>query len=408
MNTRPDEIAPELGRLVALCDAHARDARSASRILGAVAIELLERNLGAGGASARATSALARIRKAGGLGIAGDDADPAALCERLLRYAAPDLATQEELRSHLDLPLAAGIVGLAQAARLTRTADICTAMHLESIRGELGAFDDRLHALGRPYPGQVATAGNIRSLLAASEFTTEEARTEFGGDSGARVQDAISLRAVPQTHGAVRDALARLAVALTRGLAEPSPRKGTLELILNLVGIALIDLANISQHRSYRLLDTRMTYGLPMNLIAENPGFNHGFPLVHTAAIAILAEMKLHAPRGYAESRVRPRSGAVRSFELTCGERTLSLLDYLQKILSIEAFMSGQAMDLAQRVLPDRRFGQGTTAAFAALRERVPYVDRNRFASDDMVAAEEVVALCRLTDAAERQVGKLA
>ena len=315
---------------------------------------------------------------------------------------------RDELAAALDPALVLSLVGSEVARRLLGTADTAVAMHLEAVRGELGAFDDRLHSLGRPYPGQITAARNVRTLLAGSEFTTERGRESFGGDHGARVQDAISLRAVPQTHGAVRDALSRFQRGLDRAVAAGGSDAGTEYALLHeLLGTALIDLANISQHRSYRLLDSRATYGLPMNLMGENAGYNHGFPIVHTSAIAILAEMKLHAPRSFATQRVDQVTGRVRSFSFQAAQRTLLLLDYLQKVLSIEVFMSAQAMDLAERVLTGWRFGAGTAAAHAAVRGAVPYIAENRFASDDMTAVEALMATGALSAAVTGKVGSL-
>lgn len=378
---------------------------------GTIARELLALRLRTQGGSAEAIAAVSAAR-----GARGDAAGPAFVWRGAngstakedfldaLQLAEP---VRDEVAELLDPALVLSIVALSTAQRLATTADLCTAMHLDAIRGELGAFDDRLHSLGRPYPGQITAASNVRELLRGSEFTTDRGRAEFGGDSGARVQDAISLRAVPQTHGAVRDAISRLERKITTALSGRSGVNQALALTHEVVGIALIDLANISQHRSYRLLDSKMSYGLPMNLMGENAGYNHGFPIVHTSAIAILAEMKLHTPRSFAAERVDPISGTIRDFSFEAASRTLVLLDYLQKILSIEAFMSAQAMDLTERTLKGWRFGVGTAAAHAAIRASVPYIDQNRFASDDMVAVEQLIASGRVTEAAAREVANL-
>lgn len=291
---------------------------------------------------------------------------------------------------------------------LFKSADICAAMTLEGIRGETGAFDARLHELGRPYPGQIATASNIRRIIANSDFTTEEARIEFGGDTGPRCQDAISIRAVPQTHGGGRDALAWFGKTLETTLQQPVATRDTvLNYALDLLAIALIDLAVISERRSFRLLDSKMSYGLPMNLVGENPGFNHGFPVIQAAAAAIVAEMKLKAPKGRGQSAFSALTGRYVANDMNCCNRVIELCDLLGKVLAIELFMASQAMDLAHRALPDRTFGAGSTQALNATRSQLPIVLANRFASDDMDIAEGLIAHGTIVDAVEAAIGQL-
>ena len=186
------------------------------------------------------------------------------------------------------------ISALKEAEKLAKTADICVAMNLEAIRGETGAFDKRLHELGRPFPNQIISAENIRRVIEGSGFTTEKARIAYGGDHGPRCQDAICIRAVPQTHGGVRDTIEWLKKNLQSEINSGSHRiNPIIGYSMDLMIIALTDLGNISERRSFRLTDTNLTYGLPMNLVGENPGFNHGFPVIQAAATAILGELKL-------------------------------------------------------------------------------------------------------------------
>lgn len=314
----------------------------------------------------------------------------------------------QSLETALNIELALAVYGYALSDILLKTADICTAMTLEAIRGETGAFDDRLHSLGRPYAGQIATAHNIRRLIAQSEFTTDDARIEFGGDAGPRCQDAISIRAVPQTHGAVRDAHTWLGEVIDQARTKKSDIvQPVITYALDLMAIALIDLGNISERRSSRLLDSKMSYGLPMNLMGENPGFNHGFPVIQAAATAILAEMKLKAPKGHGQNRFNPLTNALVPFGLQSCMRIVEILPLLQKILAIEVYMSAQAMDLAKQKMRHRSFGQGSAHAHAAMREHLSSVTDNRFASRDMAIAESVVGYGLIVTAVENAIGRL-
>lgn len=314
----------------------------------------------------------------------------------------------QSLEAALNIEVALSIYAYALSDILIKTADICTSMTLEAIRGETGAFDDRLHSLGRPYAGQITTARNIRRLIEQSQFTTEDARIEFGGDIGPRCQDAISIRAVPQTHGAVRDAHTWLGDVIEQSLANntvtPQP---LITYTLDLIAIALIDLGNISERRSFRLLDSRMSYGLPMNLMGENPGFNHGFPVIQAAATAVVAEMKLKAPKGHGQSRFNPLTNAFVPFGLQSCVRIIEILPLLRKVLAIETYMSAQAMDLAKQKMRHRSFGLGSARAHAAIREHLTTVTGNRFASRDMTIAENIVGYGLIVTAVENAIGKL-
>ncbi|NUU59363.1 aromatic amino acid ammonia-lyase [Paenibacillus agri] len=303
---------------------------------------------------------------------------------------------------------AMSIYAAAEASRLTKTADICVAMQLEAIRGETGAFDRRLHELGRPYNSQIEVAENVRRIIKDSEFTTERGREAYGGDNGPRCQDAISIRAVPQTHGGVRDTVKWLKEQLDKDINDIAEKSNPLiGYLLDLVIVGLIDLGNISERRSFRLLDSKMSYGLPMNLVGENPGFNHGFPVIQAAATAILAEMKLLALPNTAFSKI---DHITRKYVCTTLESSLKMLDaisLLNKILGIEMYMAAQGMDLAKSKLVDFEFGIGSKEALHVFRNFVQTVKVNRFASPDMVAAEKVVTDGIVLQAVEDIVGNL-
>ncbi|RXZ83136.1 aromatic amino acid lyase [Paenibacillaceae bacterium] len=303
---------------------------------------------------------------------------------------------------------AISIFSVLEASRLAKTADLCVAMHLEAIRGEIGAFDRRLHELGRPYANQIKVAENIRRLIAGSEFTTDRARAAYGGDNGPRIQDAISIRAVPQTHGGVRDTITWLQEQLADEInAVADKTNPLLGYLLDVLAIGLIDLGNVSERRSFRLLDSKLSYGLPMNLVGENPGFNHGFPVVQAAATGILAELKLLAASHAGMNRMNMLTSEYSCTTFSSALKSLQAISLLDKIIGIEMFMTAQGMDLAQAKLNHFEFGTGTSAALQALRQDVPMVKANRFASPDMVAAERAVAQGVVLQAVEHLIGEL-
>jgi histidine ammonia-lyase len=322
-----------------------------------------------------------------------------------LDYAKEDVAF---ITNTCCVSTAISIFAVLEASRLAKTADLCVAMHLEAIRGEIGAFDRRLHELGRPYVNQIKVAENIRRLIAGSEFTTDRARAAYGGDNGPRIQDAISIRAVPQTHGGVRDTITWLQEQLADEInAVADKTNPLLGYLLDVLVIGLIDLGNISERRSLRLLDSKLSYGLPMNLVGENPGFNHGFPVIQAAATGILAELKLLAASHAGMKRINMLTSEYSCTTFSSALKSLQAISLLDKIIGIEMFMTAQGMDLAKVKLNNFEFGTGTRAAHHALRQEVPMVKANRFASPDMVAAERAVTQGVVLQAVEHLIGEL-
>lgn len=295
---------------------------------------------------------------------------------------------------------------LFRGKRLVQNADICTAMHLEAIRGELAAFDDRLHSQGRPFVGQIAAAANIRTLTKGSQYTTESARLAFGFDTAPRCQDAICIRAMPQTHGGVRDSLAFLEQVLRGQLnyirSGPNP---VLSHAVEHATTALIDLGNISERRDFRLLDSHLSYGLNDNLVFENPGFNHGLPVVQEAATALLGELKLAALPATATEDTAAL--LAQGSQYRSARKAVRMLPLLEKVIAVEAFMSFQAMALVQKALPDCRFGEGTAAVYSAFCSQMDAVRQNRYLNTDLHKALRMVSGGELIQAAQQAVGLL-
>lgn len=278
-----------------------------------------------------------------------------------------------------------------------KTADIAIAMNLESIRGEMGAFDYRLHDIARPYPGQIACAANVRRLLQGSEMVTDIGRQSFGYDTHPRVQDAICIRATPQTHGGVRDIL----TWCCQNVADITASGYLIEYSMNALITALADLAHISERRAFRLNDTHLSYGLPMNLVPEGVGLNHGFPVVQSNQAAFVAELKL---------LVLPTTAIKKT--VTClsyyaASKLLHALPLLHKVLAIELLMCAQGMDIVKTRLPKFSFGIGTQAVLTELRKTVPLMTENRFVSPDMIEVERLIQKKILLDAANLSVGPL-
>lgn len=290
-----------------------------------------------------------------------------------------------------------------KALDLAKSADISLAMNLEAIRGEKGAFDKRLHELARPYKSQMMTASNTLRLLEDSDYTTDEGRYAFGYDTAPRCQDAISYRAAPQTHGGVRDTIEFLKTSIDKTINSKSEISIRLKYAFDFLMIGLSDLGNICERRTFRLTDEKLSYGLPTNLVYENPGVNHGFPVIQAVGTAVLGELKtLSLP-----TTIRSTKEENDLLGLQSGLRVLEGLNLLSKVITIEVYISAQGMDLVKNILPDLCFGKGTKIAHNILRATVAVVKENRYVVHDMIRANELVRSGALVTGVEDSIGGL-
>ena len=197
---------------------------------------------------------------------------------------------------------AVGALALHRADRLIRLADVSGAMTLEALRGTPVAFDERIH-LARPHPTQIEVASHLRQLLTDSEIR----KSHLNNDP--RVQDAYSVRCMPQVHGAIRSALkhARETVEIESGSATDNPlvfadtgevlsggnfHGAPVALVLDYAAIALTDLMSITERRIDRLVNPDSNEGLPPFLTSQ-PGISSGFMMLQVTAVALLNEAKV-------------------------------------------------------------------------------------------------------------------
>jgi histidine ammonia-lyase len=187
------------------------------------------------------------------------------------------------------------------ALLLAENADVAAAMSVEALMGTDEAFDARIHR-ARPHKGQIACAGNMRELTAKSALMSSHESCE-------RIQDAYSLRCIPQVHGASRDAIdfARRVVETELNSVTDNPlvfgkkifcggnfHGQPVALAMDLLGIAVCELGDISERRTARLLDPKLNEGLPPFLV-ENSGLNSGYMIAQYTAAALVSENKVLA-----------------------------------------------------------------------------------------------------------------
>ncbi|MDE3057044.1 MAG: histidine ammonia-lyase, partial [Bacteroidota bacterium] len=190
-----------------------------------------------------------------------------------------------------------------EAKQLCTLADIAAAMSVEALKGTDTAFDERIHKL-RPYKGQLDSAKNLRALLLGSEIRESHRHNHD------RVQDAYSLRCVPQVHGASRNALRYVEQTVTTEInsANDNPlifpdEKQHLEggnfhgqpiaLAMDFAAIALSEFANISERRTERMVNGSLS-GLP-RFLTENAGLNSGMMIAQYTAASLVSENKILA-----------------------------------------------------------------------------------------------------------------
>jgi histidine ammonia-lyase len=283
-----------------------------------------------------------------------------------------------------------GALALERALRLARTADVSGAMSLEALKGTPAAFDERIH-LARPHKGQVESAAHLRELLAESEIRASHVE----GDP--RVQDAYSLRCMPQVHGATRDALghARSAVEVETGSATDNPlvfaetgevisggnfHGAPLAIAFDYAAIALIHLGNIVERRIDRLVNPDKNEGLPAFLTAR-AGVESGYMVPQIVAVALLNECKVLAHPASTDNL--PTDGDKEdhvSMGMTAALKLRRIVEAVERVVAIELLAAAEGLEHRAPLKP----GRGALRAYETLRSHAPRLTRDRPLGDDI------------------------
>jgi histidine ammonia-lyase len=309
--------------------------------------------------------------------------------------------------------LAIGTLMLLAAETLVDTADVIGAMACDALKGTNVAFDERIQRV-RPHAGQIKTAANLRRLLEHSEL--RESHRDCG-----RVQDAYSLRCIPQVHGAVRDTLAhcRLIFETETNSAVDNPlvfvtnpklidgegdvlsggnfHGQPLAFALDFLAIALSALAGISERRLERMVNPALSEGLPP-FLAPGAGMNSGFMMPQVTAAALVSENKVLAHPASVDSITT--SGNKEDFVsmgMTAANKLKKVVENTRNALAIEAMAAAQALDFLAPLKTSKPLQQ----AHAAIRgvcatmdkDRVMYRDFARIA--DLIASGKIAAVVR-------------
>jgi len=293
---------------------------------------------------------------------------------------------------------AVGALALHRAERLIRLADVSGAMTLEALRGTPVAFDERIHAV-RPHPTQIEVASHLRQLLIDSEIR----KSHLNNDP--RVQDAYSVRCMPQVHGAIRSALkhASETVEIESGSATDNPlvfadtgevlsggnfHGAPVALVLDYAAIALTDLMSITERRIDRLVNPDSNEGLPPFLTAQ-PGISSGFMMLQVTAVALLNEAKVLSHPASVDNV--PTDGGKEdhvSMGMTAAVKMRSIVDIAEMATAIELVTAAQALEFRLPLNP----GRGVKKAYNIVRGSVPPTGSDRSMSTDI---EKIVDLIK-------------
>ncbi len=310
---------------------------------------------------------------------------------------------------------ALGTLALLEAERLCTAADIAGAMSLEALKGSSTPFDARLHE-ARPHPGQKLVAENLRRLLAESDIA--ESHKGCG-----KVQDAYSLRCMPQVHGASRDALSWVRAVLEREVDSVTDNPSVftdrgeteilsggnfhgqpLALALDLAAMAVAELANISERRVEQLVNPALSTGLTP-FLAAGSGLHSGFMIAQVASASLVSENKVLCHPASVDSIP---SSAGKEDHVSMGsvsaKKLLSVVDNVRNALAIEIMTAAAGLDQRAPLVPSK----GVRVALERVRSVVLPMTEDRPLYKDIAAVADLLHSRDLAGAVEAAVGRLA
>ncbi len=306
---------------------------------------------------------------------------------------------------------AVGALAVRDAGLLAKLTDIAAAMSLEVLMGSRTEFDPKIHKV-RPHPGQAAAADNMARMTLNSEIITSH-------EDCARVQDAYTLRCSPQVHGATRDAIqyCRRVIETEMNSSTNNPlifaddemfllggnfHGQPVALAMDFLGMAVAELANISERRIERLVNPMLS-GLPAFLV-DDGGLNSGFMLTQYTAAALVSENKvLCHPASIDSIPTSANKEDHVSMGAISARKCREIVKNSENVIAIELLCAAQALDLFTNMKP----GEGTLAAYQAIRKTVPHLDKDRIVSTDITAVKQLMRSGKILKAVEKQVGEL-
>lgn len=283
-----------------------------------------------------------------------------------------------------------GVLAFRSAERALESAEVAASMSLEALLGTPEAFRAEIQD-ARPHAGQKASAAALRSLLEDSQIR------ESHRDGDPRVQDAYALRCLPQVHGAARHAL-----EYVRGILETEANSATdnplvfaesevivsggnfhaqiVSQALDLLAIAVVDLASISERRIERMLNPDLSMGLPA-FLAAHPGLESGFMIAQVTAVDLLAEMRILSHPASVDSVTTSANQEDHvSMGLAAARKARRSVQCLERVLATEFMCAAEAIEYRRPL----RAGKGVEVAHERVRGRVRRLDGDRFLGPDL------------------------
>ncbi len=292
---------------------------------------------------------------------------------------------------------AIGALSVAQAMQLADAADIAGAFSLDALRGTDRAFDERIHRL-RGFSGQMQTAANLRMLLSGSEI--RDSHKEGDG----LVQDAYSLRCMPQVHGASRDAIGyvKSVIAMELNSANDNPlifpetdehieggnfHGQPLALALDFLAIACAELGNISERRTERMVNGALSNGLP-RFLAQRGGVESGMMIAQYTSASIASENKtLCHPASVDSIPTSANQEDHNSMGSIAAHKVRKVADNVETILAIELLCAAQAIEFHRPL----RTSEPLEAVLQMIRSVVPPAKGDRVVYHDIQAVKQLL-----------------
>jgi histidine ammonia-lyase len=296
---------------------------------------------------------------------------------------------------------------VARALRLLKAATIAAALSTEALRGTDSAFSDELQQI-RPHRGQIEIARYLRHLLADSEILRSHRECS-------KVQDPYSIRCIPQVHGACLDAweYSSRVVEIEVNSATDNPlvigdqvvtggnfHGEPVGLAMDFLAMALCELGSISERRTARLMDAKLS-DLPPFLVKDS-GLNTGMMITHYTAASLVMENRILSHPATVDSL--PTSADQEdhvSMATTAARKTFEIMTNLAHILSIELLNSAQGLDFLRPL----KSGRGTEAAYQRIRAEVAHLDRDRELTGDLDRIRSLILSGELAREVERASG---
>ena len=299
---------------------------------------------------------------------------------------------------------------LYDAINLSKHLDIAASMTMEGLHGIIDAYDARIAEV-RGQEGQIRTAENMRKILDGSQNVTKQGEE--------RVQDSYVLRCIPQIHGASKDTLEyvkhKVEIEINAVTDNPLIFVDTDEVIsggnfhgqpmalpFDFLGIALAEMANVSERRIEKMVNPAINHGLPAFLV-EKGGLNSGFMIVQYSAAALVSENKVLAHPASVDSI--PTSANQEdhvSMGSIAAKKSKDILENVRNVIGMELITACQAIDLKGA---KEKLSKATRAAYEEVRKHVPYVDVDRESYVDIHKAEEIIKTNVIVEAVEKIVG---